>query len=120
MKVPHCPGRGGFTLIELLVVISIVGILAAILLPTFGRVRQNADELKTLSNMRQMGVALLAYAGDHDYNLPNWVTDQNSAAQDKWPKLLQSYVQNVAIYSSPIPPLQGHLVQGCQPAGLFR
>ena len=46
-----------FTLIELLTVIAIIGILAAILIPTVGAVRVQAKQATCVSNLRQVGVA---------------------------------------------------------------
>ena len=56
----------GFTLIELLVVISIIAVLAAMLMPAIRMVRDSARASTCLSNLRQTGVAILAYATDHD------------------------------------------------------
>ena len=97
--------RKAFTLIELLVVIGIVAVLASILLPVFGRARQQTDVVKTLSNMKQVGVALLLYANDNNYLLPNRVTDGSN--DPKWPTLLYSYLQNPNVYYSPVPDVQG-------------
>ena len=60
----------GFTLIELLVVIAIIAILAAILFPVFARARENARKANCQSNMKQLGLAILQYAQDHDETLP--------------------------------------------------
>ena len=53
-----------FTLIELLVVISIIAVLAAMLLPAIGMVRDLARATKCASNMRQLGLGMMAYTED--------------------------------------------------------
>lgn len=60
----------GFTLIELLVVIAIIAILAALLLPALNAAKERARRVKCMSNTRQLAIALLSYAGDHNDNLP--------------------------------------------------
>lgn len=62
--------KKGFTLIELLVVIAIIAILAAILFPVFAQAREKARQTQCLSNARQLGTALVMYAGDWDEGLP--------------------------------------------------
>jgi prepilin-type N-terminal cleavage/methylation domain-containing protein/prepilin-type processing-associated H-X9-DG protein len=62
--------RRGFTLIELLVVIAIIAILAAILFPVFAAAREKARSISCLSNMRQMGTALMMYVQDYDEMYP--------------------------------------------------
>jgi prepilin-type N-terminal cleavage/methylation domain-containing protein/prepilin-type processing-associated H-X9-DG protein len=60
------PCKRGFTLIELLVVIAIIAILAAILFPVFAQARQKARMTSCLSNLKQMGTALMMYVQDYD------------------------------------------------------
>ncbi len=62
--------RQGFTLIELLVVIAIIAILAALLLPALASGHAKARRAACLSNLRQVGIAVIAYAGDNNGNIP--------------------------------------------------
>lgn len=63
-------GRKGFTLIELLVVIAIIAILAAILFPTFARVKEKARAITCLSNVKQLGLSVKMYLSDWDDRYP--------------------------------------------------
>ena len=59
-----------FTLIELLLVIVIVAMLAALMLPSLASAREKGWQAACLSNLRQMGLAMHAYASDSDGNIP--------------------------------------------------
>jgi prepilin-type N-terminal cleavage/methylation domain-containing protein/prepilin-type processing-associated H-X9-DG protein len=58
--------RRGFTLIELLVVIAIIAILAAMLMPVLGSAERRAQQAGCLSNLKQMAMANILYAGDYN------------------------------------------------------
>ena len=69
-KILHQVPQRAFTLIELLVVIAIIAILAALLLPTLARSKVLAQRTQCTSNVRQIGLALIAYLDDFDGKLP--------------------------------------------------
>src|ERR1700716_4263053 len=85
--------RKGFTLIELLVVIAIIAILAAILFPVFAQAREKARQSTCLSNLKQIGLAIMTYAQDYDETLvmANYPDGPNNIL---WMGLLDPYVKS--------------------------
>lgn len=69
---PEPRRRDGFTLIELLVAVSIVGVLAALLLPALARAKNSGHVTTCLNNLRQLQLVWTMYADDHSGRLvPN-------------------------------------------------
>lgn len=122
--------HNAFTLIELLVVIAIIAILAAILFPVFAQARAKARQTSCLSNIKQVGLAMLMYTQDYDEMFPPVVgatTVNNTLYAQHWgvdltggvnadtaaipagvtvPGITQSYIKNAQIFQCASGPRQ--------------
>ncbi|AHF91305.1 N-terminal cleavage protein [Opitutaceae bacterium TAV5] len=91
----HLPPRA-FTLIELLTVIAIIGILAAIIIPTVGRVRQSARAAQCVSHLRQLGTAFNLFADESKGMFPmryhDGTTQTNPNYEKTWMMQLAPYI----------------------------
>ncbi len=75
---------------------AVVALLAAIALPVTSKIGEYSSRTKSLSNLRQIGVAARLYASDHNQQLPGQPTSAglpiNGTSADQWPRLFCAYL----------------------------
>lgn len=90
-----------FTLIELLTVIAIIGILAAIIIPTVSRVRATARNAQCVSRLRDWGRAISLYANDNKahYRISNWLSAASNPYLPYLPSIKTGNTSRVDVYA---------------------
>lgn len=99
--------RSGFTLIELLVNMAIISILMALLFPVFISARNRVVGFTSMSNLRQIGMAMNAYLDEAEsyFPTPYWAApedkmDENGDGIVEWYEQLGLYVSDRRIFRS--------------------
>lgn len=83
--------KHGFTLVEIMIVVLIIGLLAAIAVPAFGRARQRAWRSTCISNLRQIESAKEQWAIENNQN------DGANPTQ----AALQPYIRGTNVWTCP-------------------
>lgn len=83
-----------FTRIELVLAVAALALLGALALPLFAGTRAGSDHASCFSNLRQLGVAALAYADDHEDHFP-------ARRLPAWPQQLSNYYRHTAVLRCP-------------------
>ena len=112
--------KAAFTLLEMLVVFAVLAVLVAIAIPASSRMSQYSARMKSISNLRQIGVASRLYANDHNQQLPGRPTaaggpplsrDETGLGTDEWPTLFCAYLSpnDPRVFVDPLDPAAAKL-----------
>ena len=115
MKRVTSPRLQAFTLIELLVVILIILVLASLLFPVFGLIREKGLRAKCLSNLHHLSLAWNSYVSDNKGALPNPVVGAGGWVGADSPTniengVLYAYVNGTNVYRCPGQPASAYRV----------
>src|ERR1051325_7434439 len=68
--LPRLGRSAALSLVELLVVVTIIAVLVGLVLPALGKAKEAAMRTNCANNLRQIGQALVLYAGDNNGQVP--------------------------------------------------
>lgn len=74
---------GGFSLIELVIVVAIIGMLVAMTIPQWGRLKTRAQSVACVNNLRQVGIGVLSYVSDNNNTFPMIEPNPNDPVYDQ-------------------------------------
>lgn len=93
MKTRH---PTGFTLVEIMIVVVIIGLLAALAIPAFQKIRGASQDKAVLSNARQLAAATDQYMMEHGRSfvsigllvgISNYVKSLDTIAGENYPTM---------------------------------
>ena len=102
-NIMNTRSKSGFTLVEIMIVVVIIGLLAAMAIPAFQKVRQSSQDKAVLNNARQLSAAADQFYLENGVStaLPtsligatNYVKAVNTVASETYPT---GYTQGITI-----------------------
>ena len=95
----------GFTLVELLVVITVISVLIALLLPAVQAAREAARRCSCSNNLKQIGLALHNYEGQHGSFPSGAHLQRNRTKGISWRVMLLPFIEQQNLYTEikPLP-----------------
>jgi len=113
--------KRGFTLVELLVVIAIIGILAGMLMPQLGRIREEAYKAKCRNNLRVIGHGITMYLDDFNDRMPVYLEQgMQLGTTDPMKSLSLLYPEYVSARNVFKCPSTNDRIEGLEPGDWFR
>ena len=88
----------GFTLVELLVVIAIIGILVALLLPALGQVKESANRMRCVSNLRKIVLGVNKHLTQRVYYPPGQRRFESDGEKIGWSLFMLPYIERQDLY----------------------
>ena len=106
--------KAAFTLLETLVVFTVIAVLVAIAIPATTKISSYAARVKSVSNLRQIGVASRLYASDHNQQIPGRTAGSDPllpSTTGLWPQQFCEYLSpsDPRVFLDPTDPLTAKL-----------
>lgn len=98
--LPKPRSRRGIRIGELMVVIAIIGVVVGFFLPVTRTARPAGRRAQCQSNMRNVGLALLAYEHDHGALPPAYTVDATGRPLHSWRTLILPYLEGQELYQT--------------------